>query len=174
MKIKKRPKIEDLKVGRIFFVPFPTGDRGVFGYVKYSASTRTNPNSLEMSMGDIYDYICKLDDWNEDIKQKNIKINDHIINAGYFHKTRYNINPMILTNYYTDIIHSVKEGFFKTDSEKYWYDADAENIVYPDDEKKYRVLRMAFAPYDQEYIEAIFSGKNIKYGDPIPGIDYEY
>jgi len=78
MKIKKRPKVEDLEVGRIFFVPFPNSDEGVFGYVKYSAPTRTNPRSLQVSMGDIYDHVCKFDKWSEDIKQAKIKIYDHL------------------------------------------------------------------------------------------------
>jgi len=165
MKIKKRPKVEDLEVGRIFFVPFLNSSEGVFGYVKYSAPTRRNPKSLQISMGDIYDCICKFDEWVEDIKKEKIRIYDHIVNAGYFYKTRHNSKPMILTDQFTDIIHPVRYGFFKNSMDKYWYDADADNIVYPYDEDQYRVLKMAFPPYDQEYIEAIFDGKNIKYGD---------
>jgi len=172
MKIKRRPKVEEIELGRIFFVPFLNSDKGVFGYVKYSASRRTNPRSFGFSMCDIYDRICKFDDWSEDIKHEKIRIYDHIVNAGDFYKTRHNIKPMLLTDQYTNIIHPVKYGFFRIGSKKYWYDADAEDIVYPDDESQYRRVEMWFPPYEQLYMEAIFNGENIKYGDPIPGIDY--
>jgi len=173
MKIRKRFKIEDFKLGCIFFVPFLNSDKGVFGYIKYNSQTRTNPRSLEMPLADIYNRVCQFDEWSEEIKHGGIKIYDHIFSPGYFYKTRYNTKPMLLTDQYTDIIHPVKYGFFKTGSEKYWYDADAENIAYPDDDEQYRWLRMAFPPYDQQYIEAIFNGENIQYGDPVPGVDYD-
>jgi len=164
IKLTRRPEVEDVSLGRIFFVPFQMSDLGAFGYVKYFASTRTNPGSLEFSLCDIYDHICRFDEWSEEIKHKDIKIYDHFINAGYL--------PMLLTNLYTDIIHPVKYGFFKVGSSKYWYDADAKDIVYPEDEDEYRTIRIAFGSYDQEYIEAIFKGETVKYGAPIPGIDH--
>jgi len=172
IKLTRRPKINDLKLGRIFFVPFQTSDLGAFGYIKYDVSTRTNPRSLDFEMCDIYDHICRFDEWSDDIKHKDIKIYDQLINAGHFYKTRVNPKPMLLTNLYTDIIHPVKYGFFKIGSDKYWYDADAKDIVYPEDEDEYRIVQIAFGSYDQEYVEAIFKGETVKYGAPIPGIDY--
>jgi len=64
-------------------------------------------------MGDIYDRVCKFEDWSEDIKHEKIRIYDHIVNAGDFYKTRYNIKPMLLTDQYTNIIHPVKYGFLE-------------------------------------------------------------
>jgi len=91
-----------------------------------------------------------------------------ILSAGYFYKTQHNPTPMVLTDYRTKIIYPVRYGFFKIGSKKYWYDADAKNIVFPENEEQYRQVRMIFPPYDKDYIEAIFRGENIKYGDPIP------
>lgn len=149
---------------------------GAFGYVKYDASTRKNPHSLDLSLCDIYDHICPLDEWSDDIKQSQIKISDMIINNGFFSKTKFNIKPWIFTNHQTDIIHPVKNGFYKVGIpgcySKKWYDADAESIIFPENLDEYRELAVVFPPYNNHYIEAIFNGHNIKYSDPIPGIDF--
>jgi|GEM_PF-4245937 len=164
IKIQRRPKpkVEDLELGRIFFVPFENSDKGVFGYIKYAAATRTNPRSLEFSMGDIYDRVCKLEDWSEDIKQEKIKIFDILILSGFFRKIRDTRKPMLLTDQYTNIIQPVKYGFFRNDSDWYWYDADAKDIVYPDDDSQYRWVTF-FGGGPQAYIEPIFNGENINY-----------
>jgi len=168
--MKKNSKASKLTVGRVFFVPFQKkiDGYGVFGYVKYDASIRTNPRSLVMSLGDIYGRVCRLNEWSDDIKNGEIKIHDMIVNESYFQKTKHNKVPMILTDYYTDIIHPVKHGFFMNDYEKYWYDADATYVNLPKNESRYRRIEISFPPYDQNYIEKIFDGKNIKYGDFIP------
>jgi len=166
--MKRRPKFEDFKLGCIFFVPFRDSEKGAFGYMKYDCETRDKTKSLDFPLADIYDRVCKLDEWSEDIKYEKIKIYDMILNVGNFYKTRHNTAPMILTDHHTTIIHPVKYGFFITGSKKYWYDSDAKNIVYPEDESQYRKVMVAFPPYDRNYIEAIFAGKKATYGRLIP------
>ncbi|KXU38886.1 hypothetical protein AXE65_11260 [Ventosimonas gracilis] len=172
--MKSKPKVTDFKLGSIFFVPFRDGVNGVFGYVKYDCNTRSNPKSINLPLADIYNRVCRLDEWSEDIKQEEIKIHDMILSlVNHFHKSYFNTRPMVLTDYHTDIIHPVKYGFFKIGTKKLWYDADAKDVVYPDSDEQYREVEMALAPYDQAYIEAIFIGINVKYGDEIPGFDRE-
>jgi len=165
--MKKKPRLEDFKLGSVFFSSFRNDTRGVFGYIKYDYKTRSNPKSFDMPLADIYNRVCRLDEWSEDIKQEKIKIHDMILSAGYFYKTQHNPAPMVLTDYRTKIIHPVRRGFFKIGSKKYWYDADVKNIILPENEEQYRQVEMIFPPYDKDYIEAIFNGKDIKYGDPI-------
>lgn len=98
-------------------------------------------------------------------KKADIKISDIFFNAGFSIKTRVNPKPYILTDQKTEIIHPAIHGYFKIGPRKFWYDADAKNIALPSDENLYRQVWIGFGDYNQIYVQAIFDGKNIEYGD---------